>query len=88
MGTRREAQNRVVIIKPYRKNGNGAMGGGRKGNSGKRGVIYDLAADGTHIEPALLSATGTTMASLSRVLRKSGFIPEYVALNKSGKTYF
>ena len=88
MGTERTSLRRVVIIKPYRKSGNGAKGGGRKGNSGKRGVIYDLGADGTHIEPALLSATGTTMASLSRVLRKSGFIPEYVALNKSGETHF
>ncbi len=88
MGTERTSLRRVVIIKPYRKSGNGAKGGGRKGNSGKRGVIYDLAADGTHIEPALASATGTTMTTLSRILRKTGFIPEYVSINKSGETYF
>ncbi len=88
MGKERTSLRRVVIIKPYRKSGNGAIGGGRKGNSGKRGVIYALAADGTHIEPALASATGPTMTSLSRILRKTGFIPEHVSINSSGETYF
>ncbi len=86
MGTERTPLNRVVVIKPWRKHGNGAKGGGRKGNSGKRGVIYSVATDDTRTE--LASLEGTTFTDLSRQLRATGLIPQHVALNKSGETHF
>ena len=86
MGTERHVFSRLVVVKPYRKCGNGAKGGGRKGNSGKRGTIYSLAEGGARTE--LASADGTTFTDLSRKLRATGFIPEHVSLNKSGETHF
>ena len=86
MGTERHVFSRLVVVKPYRKSGNGAKGGGRKGNSGKLGTIYSLAEGGVRTE--LASADGTTFADLSRKLRATGFIPQHVSLNKSGETHF
>ncbi len=86
MGTERHVFSRVVVVKPYRKSGNGAKGGGRKDNSGKLGTIYSLGGDGTRTE--LAKADGTTFTDLSRKLRGTGFIPQHVTLNKSGETHF
>ncbi len=86
MGTERQVYSRVVFVKPYRKNGNGAKGGGRKGNSGKLGTIYSIAVDGARTE--LAKADGTTFTDLSRNLRGTGFIPQHVALNSRGETRF
>lgn len=92
MGTRREVLGRVVVVKTNRKSGNGGKGGGRKDNSGKRGVIYSVAEDGTRTELALLNGAtfldGATFTDLSRKLRRTGLIPQHVTLNKSGETKF
>ncbi len=85
MGTERIQLRRVVVVKTQRK-GNGAIGGGRKGNSGKQGVIYRLEDDGTRTE--LASQDGATFTDLSRKLRATGFIPGHVSINKSGETKF
>lgn len=86
MGTQRPLLNRLVVIKSWRKHGNGAKGGGRQGSSGKKGTIYQIERDGTRSE--LATESEGTFTNLSRKLRKSGFIPQYVALNKSGETRF
>jgi hypothetical protein len=85
MGTQRLLLNRVVVVKPWRKHGNGAKGGGRQGTSGKKGTIFQL-ENGTQTE--LKTETGSTFTDLSRKLRSSGLIPQHVALNKSGETRF
>lgn len=81
----RKTLNRTVTVTAQRK-GNGAIGGGRKGHSGKKGVIKGLDESGKQVE--LARATGTTMKDLSRELRKTGLIPEYVSLNSKGDTTF
>lgn len=91
MGTVRTPLHRVVVIKTWRKNGNGAKGGGRKGNSGKRGRIYQVNTDNTRTELAF--EEGSSFTELSHKLRARKIdnkllIPEYVSLNKSGETHF
>ncbi len=86
MGTERHVFSRIVVVKPYRKSGNGAKGGGRKCNSGKLGTIYSLAQGGARTE--LAKAEGATFIDLSRKLRGTGLIPQHVTLNKSGETHF
>jgi len=86
MGTERTLLNRIVVIKTWRKHGNGAKGGGRQGSSGKQGTIFQMESDGTRTE--LATESEGTFTNLSRKLRKSGFIPQHVALNKSGETRF
>ena len=81
----KEALGRVVVIGTQRK-GNGAVGGGRKGKSGKKGVIYQLDNKGQRTE--LGRASGSTMKDLSRNLRATGHIPQYVTLNNYGETSF
>lgn len=76
---------RIVTITAKRK-GNGAKGGGRKGSSGKKGVIYQVDEDGKKTE--LARASGATLKELSRELRKTGLIPEYVSLNSKGDTSY
>ncbi|OGZ17006.1 MAG: hypothetical protein A2494_00765 [Candidatus Lloydbacteria bacterium RIFOXYC12_FULL_46_25] len=82
----RKQLGRKVVIKTHRKHGNGAKGGGRKGQTGKRGIIYHIAGDGTQTE--LLREEGPTFKDLSKKLFKSGFIPRDVAINPSGTTFF
>lgn len=76
---------RIVTITAKRK-GNGAIGGGRKGSSGKKGVIYQVDDAGKKTE--LARASGATLKELSRELRKTGFIPEYVSLKSKGDTAY
>lgn len=68
--------NRIVEISTQRKS-NGAVGGGRKGNSVKKGVRTELAR-----------AEGPTFRALSRNLRSTGFLPNHVAINSYGETAF
>lgn len=77
--------NRIVEISTQRKS-NGAVGGGRKGNSGKKGVIYQLDQKGVKTE--LARAEGPTFRALSRNLRSTGFLPNHVAINSHGETAF
>lgn len=92
MGTRRTTLNRVVVIKSWRKHGNGAKGGGRQGSSGKKGQIFQVEDDGTRTVLQLGKdvdvLTGATLADLSRKLRSTGLIPQHVTLNSSGETHF
>lgn len=77
---------RKVVVKPYRKHGNGAKGGGRKGKTGKRGIIYELGPDGQYAE--LTRFEEPTFKALSRQLFGSGLIPRCVSINSSGETLF
>ena len=91
MGTKREVLGRVVVVKPWRKSGNGGKGGGRQNNSGKRGVIYQVNPDGSRTE--LARDEGATFSDLTRKLfakrlDNKRLIPDGVALNKSGETFF
>ncbi len=92
VGTERTAHNRVVVIKSWRKHGNGAKGGGRQGSTGKKGQIFQVATDGTRTALKLSkdadTLTGATFADLSRKLRGTGLIPRHVALNSRGDTHF
>lgn len=96
MGTRHEIFNRVVVIKPWRKHGNGAKGGGRQGSTGKKGQIFQVASDGTRT-PVVLSTvdgedvfvlTGSTGKDVSRKIRNTGLIPQHVAINEHGETSY
>ncbi len=75
-----------VVITTYRKHGNGAKGSGRKGQSGKRGIIYHMADDGT--KKKLAKAEEPTFKELSKKLFDTGLIPRDVTINRSGTTEF
>ncbi|GEM_PF-2651416 len=77
---------RKVIIKTHRKFGNGAKGGGRKGQTGKRGIIYKICGDGTQAE--LVCIDESTFKTLSKKLFATGFIPRNVTINPNGETFF
>lgn len=77
---------RKVVIRTHRKYGNGAKGGGRKGETGKRGTIYQIGPDGK--QTVLARNKGTTFKDLAKKLFKTGFIPRHVAINPSGATFF
>lgn len=77
---------RKVIIKTHRKFGNGAKGGGRKGQTGKRGIIYKICEDGTEAELACIDES--TFKTLSKKLFATGLIPRHVAINSSGETLY
>ena len=81
----KEKLNRLVVIGTQRKS-NGAIGGGRKGNSGKKGVIFQIEKTGARTE--LAHASESTFKALGRALRKTGLIPHHVALNSYGETAF
>lgn len=81
----KEPLGRIVKISAQRKS-NGAIGGGRKGTSGKKGTIYQVHEDGARKE--LASISESTFKSLSRALRKTGLIPQHVTLNSHGETSF
>jgi hypothetical protein len=82
----REKLGRKVVVKTFRKHGNGAVGGGRRGQSGKKGTIYSIAVDGTLTE--LAYEEGTSFTDLSQKLFATKFIPLYVAIKRSGETFF
>ncbi len=81
----KEKLDRVVRITTVRKS-NGAVGSTRKGNSGKKGIIYQVDAMGVRTE--LAKANEGTFKALSKELRKTGYIPNYVTLNSNGETSF
>jgi DNA-binding PadR family transcriptional regulator len=80
-----EVLGRKVVVKTWRKKGNGAIGGGRKNNSGKMGIIYQVSDQG---EEELARCKGSTFKDLSRKLFDTGFIPRNVAISSSGETLF
>ncbi len=78
--------NRVIVVKTLRKS-NGAVGSRRKGTSGKKATIYQLAADGKTRKETLTTQEGATLKDLSRKLRGTGLLPQHVTLGKD-ETYF
>ena len=81
----RVALGRLIVVKTKRKS-NGAVGSGRKNNTGKVGTIYQLDERGNKTE--LAQRAGTTFRELSKKLHATGFIPRDVAINSRGKTEF
>lgn len=81
-----ESLGRKVVVKTHRKFGNGAKGSGRKGQTGKRGIIYQLNVDNTVTE--LVRLDEPTFKALSKKLFGSGFIPPNVSINPNGETTF
>jgi hypothetical protein len=77
---------RKVVVKPYRKHGNGGFGGGRKGQTGKRGIIYEVVEDKEPQE--LMRFEEPTFGALKKKLFGPGCVPTYVTINKSGETVF
>ena len=78
--------NRVIVVKAQRKS-NGAVGSRRKGNTGKKGTVYQLDVDGKTHKEALTTQEGATLKDLSHNLRKTGLVPQYVTIGKD-TTYF
>lgn len=77
---------RRVVVKSYRKFGNGAIGGGRKGQTGKMGIIYQIDELGNKLE--LARHEQPTFTALSQKLFDTKYIPRYVAIKKNGVTDF
>ena len=95
MGTERAILSRVIVITSgWRKHGNGGVGGGRQGSTGKKGQIFEVAKDGTRTALDLehgkevFELTGTTFKDLSRKLRATGLIPPHVAIDKKEDTSY
>lgn len=82
----RKKLGRKVVVKPYRKHGNGGFGGGRKGQTGKRGIIYEVTQDKKPEE--LMRFEEPTFGALKKKLFGPGGIPTYVTINKSGETVY
>lgn len=78
--------HRVIVVKPYRKHGNGAIGGGRKGQTGKRGIIYQCDERGNRQELARYEQP--TFRALSQKLFATGHVPRHIAIKQKGDTYF
>lgn len=79
--------NRYVQIKHWRKNGNGAKGGGRSGSGGFQGIVVQINEDGT--ETTMGSAQEGSFTSAARKLRILGNIPLHVKFDKkSGRVDF
>jgi len=76
---------RKVVVKTHRKHGNGAVGGGRKNSTGKRGIIYGIKGDK---EVELTRCDASTFRELKRKLYETGYIPRNVSISSSGETAF
>lgn len=65
-------QGLVVTVKKngHRKNGNGAVGGGRSGSTGKKAVIEKLLPNGAREE--VQTVYGTSLKDLKKNLRGAG----------------
>lgn len=76
---------RTVVVKAFRKS-NGAVGGGRKNHTGKKGVIYATDDAGKRVE--LAACRGATFRELSRKLFETGLVPRHVTIKPKGETHF
>lgn len=70
----------TINISPDRKHGNGGVGGGRSGSSGKKAVIKK------HGEPDV-TLKGSTSKDLLRQVRSRYGVPSSVVINKKGETF-
>jgi len=87
MGTERIVLGYVVVVKPYRKHGNGAKGGGRLGSTGKKCSLYKIGEAGSR--ELVASTEGPTAKAVVKELRSTTkIIPQYVAVNHNGETFF
>ncbi len=87
MGTKREPLGYVVVMKSWRKHGNGAKGGGRQGSTGKKCSLFKLDAKGNR--ELVASTEGSTAKAVTKELRTANkIIPPYVTINQSGETFF
>lgn len=77
---------RKVVVKTWRKCGNGAIGSGRKGQTGKRGIVYQLDRHGKQTE--LTRHDAPTFKELSKKLFGTGLIPRNISIKSSGETVF
>lgn len=78
-------QGRTITISPYRKSGNGAVGSGRKNNSGKRGVVTQADAGGNRV--VVIKTEAPTFCELSKQLHSLG-VPSHVSINKKSETHY
>ncbi|HSE35539.1 MAG TPA: hypothetical protein VLB83_05460 [Candidatus Paceibacterota bacterium] len=76
---------RTVVVKAFRKS-KGTIADGRKGNTGKKGVIYGTDAEGKRVELAV--CRGATFRDLSRKLFETGLVPRHVTIKSKGETRF
>ncbi len=86
MGSQRTLLGRTVVMKAYRKHGNGAIGSGRKQSTGKRGSVYEINSQGER--ELLAKVEGPTAQAVLKELRAEGFIPTWVSVNNNGETSF
>jgi hypothetical protein len=87
VGTERKTLGYVIVTKPWRKGGNGPIGSGRKGGTGKRCTLYKIEADGSRIY--VDSEEGPTATATLKLLRlRQRIIPTYVAIKGHGETFF
>ena len=87
MGRQREVLGRVVVVKSYRKHGNGAIGSGRKQSTGKRVFVYKVHDDGTR--ELIGSAEEPTLAAAMKPLRAAQLVPTWVTVkNNSDEIHF
>ena len=75
----RPALGITIKISTDRKRGNGAVGGGRKGSSGKKAVVTVLGHDS-------VTVTGATVRELLKQVRSQFSIPPEVRINEKGET--
>jgi hypothetical protein len=86
MGTDRVLLGFVVEMKPWRKHGNGAKGGGRLGGTGKKCSLFKIDKAGNRELVAKIE--GSTAKEVLRQLRASHkFIPTNVTINQNGETF-
>jgi hypothetical protein len=78
--------NRVVVVSTDRKHGNGAVGGGRQGTSGKKAKVYQKYPDKDR--KLLLEIEAPTFSALSKELHKPGRVPNHIPINKKGETNY
>lgn len=87
MGTERVVLGYVIVMKSWRKGGNGPIGSGRLDGTGKRCQLYKVAEDGGR--ELVVEITGPTSKEVLRRLRSTNrFIPPHVAVKHYGETHF
>jgi hypothetical protein len=77
----------VVVVKPYRKHGNGAKGGGRQESTGKKCSLFKI-NEGWHRELVASTVQPTAKAAVKEIRSSTRVIPQHVAINHNGETYF
>ncbi|MFZ2832222.1 MAG: hypothetical protein WAZ40_03655 [Minisyncoccia bacterium] len=75
----RKSMGLTISISSHRKNGNGAVGGGRKNTTGKKAVITQEGSE-------RVTLTGSTVTDLLREIRKKFNIPHTTQINRKGET--